>query len=125
MKRQRGRSTESGVKHVENQLEQVILQLYDEGLGFQPNQVTCQLVGDSHLMINFEDNYSKAETVLRDVGKYNLANTVHSQINKILAGRIFAQCDAIRGLVVDEIGWVEQNESSKLTLYSTFRKADM
>lgn len=65
---------------LERKLSQEIQAFYRNHLGHQPSKVTCQLF-DSKLAIIIEDSITKAEKILLEEGKNELAKEVRSNLD--------------------------------------------
>jgi uncharacterized protein YbcI len=79
---------------VERTIAQRIQALYREHLGHQPNKVTCQL-SEKNVVILLEDSITQPEQLLAQVGRQELAEQVHTDLDEAIKPKIKALLEEV------------------------------
>ncbi len=87
---------------VERTLSQRIQALYRNQLGHQPSKVSCQIF-DTKIAIVLEDAITPPEQLLVNSGQEELAEQVHSDLNKAIQPQLKALIEEVVGVAVIDL----------------------
>lgn len=87
---------------VERTLSQRIQALYRNQLGHQPSKVSCQIF-DTKIVIILEDAITPPEQLLADSGQEELAEQVHTDLNKAIQPQLKVLIEEVLGVSVIDL----------------------
>lgn len=90
------------VKQLEQEIVKSIQDLFENLLGHQPQQVSCQLV-DKTLTVLLEDSITQPEQILVNSGKNDLVKQVRSNILVAIESPLRANIEEIVGIPVIDL----------------------